>query len=239
MLPKEREEARTHLGRSHGAQASGAVQARGPGGQRHGGCRTESGAHLETRPSGLQGAPAVRGWPWRRSPAPLSAPRLRSGPGLAPGSRPAPARSRVRRGRRRRPAPERRCRAAFTRRRGPRCAHQQLIGSPAGPGLWAGPPHLSWEPRPCGPTGLAETPGSAPGAAPPGLKAKARVGLARVTVFLPREPPWNSRESSGLGAVLPPLRTPLPVAAVRGRGEGAWERRRLLGEPPVPSQRGI
>lgn len=61
---------------------------------------------------------------------------LRSGPGLVPGSRLFPTRSRVRRVRRP-PAPERRCRAGFSRRRGPRlrapAAHRLPRGARPGP----------------------------------------------------------------------------------------------------------
>lgn len=67
----------------------------------------------------LQGAPAVRGWPWRRSPSPtLRAPQKRSGwaRDLVLGSRLSPQPAAGRRVRRPAPPrPERRCRARLHR----------------------------------------------------------------------------------------------------------------------------
>lgn len=255
MLPKEREEeARTHLGHSHRALASGAVRARGSGGQRHGGCRTESGEHLETSPSGLQGAPAGRGWPWRRSRAPLSAPRRSakvgsgSRPGISPVSYPQPRPSgpppppRTRAEVPSRLPSQARSPAARTSRSSatPRGSPRTGLGTarlrpwlgrlrtcPLGSGSGRGPPLLSWDPRPRRPPGLAETPGPAP-ATPGRLQVPPRPALKRKRAWGWRGSRFscpgsaetvtlNRRESSGLGAVLPPLR-PTPSWGEGGGG---------------------
>lgn len=95
--------------------------------------------------------------------SPRRAEALRSGPGLVPGSRLSPTRSRVRRVRRRRPAPERRCRADFPRRRGPRrrapAAHLLPRGARPGP-AW-GPPGSGPGSADCGPALWARALGGA------------------------------------------------------------------------------
>lgn len=227
-------------------------------------------------PRVCKGAPAGRGWPWRRSRAPLSAPRKSAKVGsrdlacLPPaaasvGSAAAAAA----------PHPSAGAEPASPAGAVPGCAHQQLIGHPAGLaqdrrgdrpapalarptadlpsglGLWAGPAARflgSVSVRAAGAGGDSGTSsrdsGADPGAAPPGLKAKARAGLARVTVFLHPErrgrcypePPGTAgnRLASGLSC---PHYVPSPPS--RGWGREGLGRRRLLREPPMPSQRGI
>lgn len=149
--------------------------------------------------SGLQGAPAVTGWPWRRSRAPLSAPRRSakvgsgSGPGISPVSYPQPRPSG--------PPPPRPSGGAGRTPPQARSPAARTHGSSAAP---RGSPRTGWVTpgsglRTCplrsgsgqgrrSPPGILVLPaagsggnsgtsprdsGAAPGAAPPGLKAKA------------------------------------------------------------------
>lgn len=125
----------------------------------------------------------------------------------------------------------------------------RLRTCPLGSGSGRGPPQVSWDPCPFGPPGLAETPGPAPatpGRFPvpprPALKRKRERGWRGLRFSCTRSAEAavtrNHLEQQG---IVWPLGCPAPTTypPSRGWGREGLGRRRLLCEPPMPSQRGI